>query len=69
MARRGAIAATGGAAATGVKDNTLLSAAAAREHYFLPLLGKAPIKSDPTLEQAAKRIAAYRAYRAALVKR
>jgi hypothetical protein len=65
----GAIAVTGGATATGVKDNVILSAAAARQNYFLPLLGKAPVKDDPALARAAKRIAAYRAYRAALTKR
>jgi hypothetical protein len=65
----GAIAVIGGATATGVKGNVILSVAAARQRYLLPLLGKAPIKSDPALVQAAKRIAAYRAYRAALTKR
>ena len=65
----GAIAVTGGAAATGVKDNVILSAASARQHYLLPLLGKTPIKGDDALAKAAKRIAAYRAYREALAKR
>jgi len=65
----GAIAVTGGATATGVKDNVILSAAAARQRYLLPLTGKAPIKGDEALSQAAKRIAAYRAYRDALTKR
>ncbi|HEX4195626.1 MAG TPA: hypothetical protein VHY80_21125, partial [Stellaceae bacterium] len=65
----GAIAVTGGASATGVKDNVILGAAAARQHYLLPLIGKAPVKGDPALAQAAKKIAAYRAYRAALMKR
>ena len=65
----GAIAVTGGATVTGFKDNVILSAAVARRHYLLPLTGKAPIKGDDTLAQAAKRIAAYRAYREALTKR
>jgi hypothetical protein len=64
----GAIAVTGGATASGVKDNVILSAAAARQRYLLPLLGKASVKDDETLAPAAKRIAAYRAYRAALRK-
>src|SRR6185437_7319871 len=45
----GAIAVTGGATVTGMKNNTILSAAAARQHYLLPLLGKAPIKGDAAL--------------------
>jgi len=65
----GAIDANGGATVTGTKDNVRLSPAAAREHYVLPLLGKAPAKGDNGVAQAAKRIAAYRAYRAALMKR
>lgn len=66
----GAIAVTGGATVTGMKDNTILSAAAARQRYLLPLLGKAaPIKGDEALAAAAKRIAGYRAYREALTKR
>jgi hypothetical protein len=65
----GAIAVTGGASATGVKDNVILSPAAARQRYLLPLTGKVPVKNDPALAQAAKKIAAYRAYRAALTKR
>jgi hypothetical protein len=65
----GAIAVNGGASATGVKDNVILSVASARQRYLAPLLGQAPVKGDPALTQAAKRIAAYRAYRAALIKR
>lgn len=65
----GAIAVTGGATASGVEDNVILSTAAARQRYLLPLLGKASVKDDALLAQAAKRIAAYRAYRAALAKR
>ena len=65
----GAIAVTGGATATGMKNNVILSAAASRRRYLLPLLGKAPIKDDPALVKAAKRIADYRAYRAALTER
>jgi hypothetical protein len=65
----GAVAVTGGATATGMTNNAILSAAAARQRYLWPLLGKAPVKDDPALARAAKRIAAYRAYRAALTKR
>jgi hypothetical protein len=65
----GAIAVTGGATATGLKDNVILSAAAARQRYLLPLTGKTPAKGDAALVLAAKRIAAYRAYREALTKR
>jgi nitrous oxidase accessory protein NosD len=63
-----AIAVTGGATATGITNNMILSAAAARERYLMPLTGRAPVKGDETLAQAAKRIAAYRAYRTALTK-
>ncbi|HEY1506336.1 MAG TPA: hypothetical protein VGF92_18675 [Stellaceae bacterium] len=65
----GAIAVTGGAAATGVKNNVIMSATVARQRYLLPLTGKAPMNGDDDLTQAAKRIAAYRAYRVALTKR
>jgi nitrous oxidase accessory protein NosD len=65
----GAITARGGATLTGVKDNVILSNAAARQSYLLPLLGKVSPKPGSSLAQAAKRIAAYRAYRAALMKR
>jgi len=65
----GAIDANGGATVTGTKDNVRLSPAASRERYVLPLLGRAPAKGDDGVVQAAKRIAAYRAYRAALMKR
>jgi hypothetical protein len=65
----GAIAVTGGATVTGFKNNVILSGAVARQQYLLPLTGKAPIKGDEALSQAAKRIAAYRTYREALTKR
>lgn len=65
----GAIAVTGGATVTGFKNNVILSGAATRQQYLLPLTGKAPIKGEEALTQAAKRIAAYRAYREALAKR
>ncbi len=53
---------------SGATENVVLSAAAARQRYLLPLLGKARVKDDPALAQAAQRIAAYRAYRDALTK-
>ncbi|HEV8015237.1 MAG TPA: hypothetical protein VGP48_06870 [Stellaceae bacterium] len=65
----GAIVAQGRATLSGVKDNVILSAAGARRRYLAPLFGKSPAKTDPALARAAKEIAAYRAYRAALIKR
>lgn len=61
----GAVEAYGGATVTD-KDNTIISARDARERYVLPLLGKMSPKPGSGLDRAAKELAAYRAYRAAL---
>jgi nitrous oxidase accessory protein NosD len=65
----GAVAAQGGASLSGVKDNVILSRAAAKQRYVMSLLGKAAAPPGSSLAQAAKRIAVYRAYRAALINR
>jgi hypothetical protein len=66
----GAVTAQSGATIT-PKDNTILSSEAAQQRYVLPLLGKLSPKMSPrpgsALDHAAKLIAAYRDYRAALV--
>lgn len=65
----GAIQVLGGATVHATKDNVILSNAEAEQRYVLPLLGKMSAKPGSNLDRAAKAIAAYRAYRAALTKR
>lgn len=64
----GAIEALGGSMLTYGHGNTILGAKAARRRYLLPLLGKVPTVRGSSLANAAKLIARYRAYRAALTK-
>ena len=64
----GAVDAYGGAEVS-AKDNTILATREAQQRYVLPLLGKMSLRPGSELARAAKEIAAYRAYREAVVKR
>ncbi|HVA14176.1 MAG TPA: hypothetical protein VNF99_13055 [Stellaceae bacterium] len=65
----GAIVVQDGATIAGANDNVVLTKEEARQRDLLPLLGKMSPKPGSDLARAARLVARYRTYRAALTKR